>query len=132
MLWLQRDYRFHLHLAGGRPVAAFILGLAFGFGWTPCIGPILGAILALAASTTGDAGRGVLLLAVYSAGLGLPFLIAGLLFHGFLTFFKQFRSYIRLFEILTGVLLALVGLLLMLNWFERLTGWLYRLFPLSS
>jgi len=73
--WLQRDFRFHPHhLAGGLPVPAFILGLAFGFGWTPCIGPILGAILTLSATQTTVSG-GVGLLATYAAGPGVPFLL---------------------------------------------------------
>ena len=71
---MERDLRFHLDLPGGQPVASYVLGLAFGFGWTPCIGPILGAILtASAASAT--VGEGVVLLAIYSAGLGVPFLV---------------------------------------------------------
>src|SRR5690606_26442620 len=72
---MQREFRFHLSVPGGRPISAYVLGLAFGFGWTPCIGPILGAILtASAASAT--VPEGVALLAIYSAGLGIPFLLA--------------------------------------------------------
>ena len=70
---MERDLRFHLDLPGGQPVASYVLGLAFGFGWTPCIGPILGAILT-ASATSATIGEGVALLAVYSAGLGVPFL----------------------------------------------------------
>ena len=79
------------------------MGLAFAAGWTPCIGPILGAILALAAGTSTDTLHGIALLATYSAGLGIPFLLAGLLFHQFLAFFNRFKAYIRLMEIITGV-----------------------------
>ena len=77
MPWLQRDFRFHPRLGGGHPVAAYVLGLAFGFGWTPCIGPVLGAILTVSAVQTSASG-GVALLSFYAAGLGVPFLLAAL------------------------------------------------------
>ena len=72
--FLARDTRFHLDIPGGRPFGAYVLGLAFAFGWTPCIGPILGAILPLSTSS-GSMDSGVSLLAIYSTGLGLPFLL---------------------------------------------------------
>ena len=74
---MQRDARFHLDLPGGRAIGAYLLGLAFAFGWTPCIGPVLGAILTMGASTA-DVGRGTALLAVYSLGLGVPFPAGGI------------------------------------------------------
>ena len=76
-VWLMRDFRFHTALAGGSPLSAYILGLAFAFGWTPCIGPILGAILTVGA-TSATVSDGVTLLAIYSLGLGVPFLLAAL------------------------------------------------------
>ena len=75
--WMNRDARFHLEPGGGRTLGALLLGVAFAFGWTPCIGPVLGAILTLGASTA-DVAKGATLLAVYSLGLGLPFLLAAL------------------------------------------------------
>jgi cytochrome c-type biogenesis protein len=84
---LQRDWRFGQTLEGGRPTAAFLLGLAFAVGWTPCIGPILGAILALS-STHANAETGMLYLAVYSLGLAIPFLATAL-------FIKHFRARVR-------------------------------------
>ncbi len=72
--WLQRDFRFDVVLPGGRPVAAYLLGMAFAFGWTPCIGPMLGAILTVSAASA-TVSKGVTLLAVYSLGLGVPFLV---------------------------------------------------------
>jgi cytochrome c biogenesis protein CcdA len=75
--WLQRDLRLHVLGEGGQPVAAYALGLAFGFGWTPCIGPVLGAILTVVAAQA-KVTEGVALLAVYSLGLGLPFVLAAL------------------------------------------------------
>jgi len=113
-------------------VGTFLVGLAFAAGWTPCIGPILGTILAMAAGTTGGLGRGVFLLTMYSAGLGVPFLISGLLFHGFLSFFNRFRKHIRLVEIGTGVLLMVVGVLLFFDLFSMMSGFLYRYLPMTG
>jgi cytochrome c-type biogenesis protein len=110
-------------------IGTFLVGVAFAAGWTPCIGPILGAILAMAASSAGGVGKGVVLLAAYSAGLGLPFLLSGLLFHSFLHLFQRFKRYIRLVELVTGVLLMLVGVLLFFDLFTRLAAYLYLLFP---
>ena len=109
----------------------FLVGVAFAAGWTPCIGPVLGAILALTAGVSSGAGEGVLLLAVYSAGLGIPFLVSGLLFHGFMTFFNRFRRYVRFTEIVTGVLLMGVGILLFFDLFLRLSGIFSRWLPIA-
>ncbi len=109
----------------------FLVGIAFAAGWTPCIGPILGAILAIAASSSGGAMKGILLLSVYSAGLGLPFIVSGLLFHAFLGFFNRFKKHIRLTEILTGALLMVAGVLLFFDLMPRITGYLYQYFPVS-
>lgn len=73
--WFERDVRFHGSIPGGRPLGAFVLGLAFGFGWTPCIGPVLGGILTVSALSS-TAAAGIVLLAVYSLGLGVPFLLS--------------------------------------------------------
>lgn len=112
-------------------IGTFLVGVAFAAGWTPCIGPILGAILAIAAGSTGGVGHGVLLLSVYSAGLGLPFLISGILFHAFLGFFDRFKKHIRVVEIATGVLLMVAGGLLFFDQFSRIAGFLYEFFPPS-
>ncbi len=109
-------------------IGTFVVGVAFAAGWTPCIGPILASILLVAASS-GQATAGVSLLAVYSLGLGLPFLISGLLFHHFLIAFNRFRKYIRLIEIGTGVMLMAVGIMLMFNLLGRLTMFLYQWIP---
>jgi cytochrome c-type biogenesis protein len=122
------EKRFQVHNKPAGYAGSFLVGVAFAAGWTPCIGPILGAIFALAAGMSGSAGRGVLLLAVYSAGLGIPFLLSGLLFHGFLSFFNRFRKYIRLAEIATGTLLMIVGLLLLSNGFGRVSAFFYGWF----
>jgi cytochrome c-type biogenesis protein len=126
------EKRVQIHTKPSGFVGTFLVGLAFAAGWTPCIGPILGAILALAAGTTGNLGRGVALLAVYSAGLGLPFLLSGLLFHSFLNFFNRFRKHIRLMEIFTGVLLMVAGAMLFFDMIGRLSGYLYRWLPVTG
>lgn len=126
------EKRVQLHSKPSGYFGTVLVGVAFAAGWTPCIGPILGAILALAAGTTGDPLRGVLLLATYSFGLGVPFLISGLLFHSFLSFFNRFRKHIRLLEIFTGALLMLAGILLFFDLFGSLSGYLYRFIPVSG
>jgi cytochrome c-type biogenesis protein len=105
-----------------------LVGMAFGAGWTPCIGPVLGGILSLAATTV-EVERGMLLLAVYSAGLGLPFLLAALALESFLRWFQRFRPLLPWVMRISGGLLVLVGLLLITGEFTRLAGWLQGLTP---
>lgn len=123
------DKRVHLQRKPSGFAGTFLVGIAFAAGWTPCIGPILGSILAMVAGSSGGIGQGVWLLTAYSAGLGLPFLLAGLLFHGFLGFFNRFRKHIRITEIFTGVLLMVVGICLFFDLFGRMSGYLYRWLP---
>jgi len=125
------EKRVHIRNKPTGFIGTFLVGVAFAAGWTPCIGPILGAILAIAASSSGGVGRGVLLLSCYSAGLGVPFLLSGILFHAFLGFFERFKKYIRVVEIVTGVLLMIAGVLLFFDQFTRLSGYFYQLFPPS-
>ena len=126
------EKRVHIHTKPSGFFGTLLVGIAFAAGWTPCIGPILGGILAMVAGTSGGAGRGILLLAVYSVGLGIPFLISGLLFHGFLGFFNRFRKHIRIMEIVTGVLLMTVGVMLFFGLFGKLSGYLYRFIPMAG
>lgn len=125
------EKRVQLHKKPSGFIGTFVVGLAFAAGWTPCIGPILASILMVAASS-GQVGDGVGLLAVYSMGLGVPFLLSGLLFHQFLSAFKRFRQYIRLFEIGTGIMLIIVGIMLMFNLLGKLTNILYQWFPVQG
>ncbi len=102
-------------------VGAFLVGAAFAFGWTPCIGPILAGILGLAA-TQETVGKGMLLLLVYSAGLGIPFLLTSLGVAQFMKWFARFRRYLRIVEIFSGVLLIVIGLFIVtdrLSWLAR-------------
>jgi len=105
-----------------------LVGMAFGAGWTPCIGPVRGAILGLAA-TSHDLARGVLLLAVYSAGLAVPFLVAAVALDSFLGWFQRFRRYLPWVMRVTGVLLIFVGGLMVTGEFTRLAGWLQQFTP---
>jgi cytochrome c-type biogenesis protein len=126
--WLNRDV--HLRSTGTQPGiwSGFLLGFAFAFGWTPCIGPILTTVLALAANSDTIA-RGVLLLAIYSAGLAIPFLLAALGIVQFLKFYQRFRKYLHAVELFSGTLLLFVGGLVFLN---RLTWLVAKLSFLNS
>ncbi len=112
--WLNRDV--HLRSTATQPGiwSGFLLGFAFAFGWTPCIGPILATVLALAAASDTIA-RGVLLLAVYSAGLAIPFLLTALGISQFMVFYKNFRKYLHAVELFSGALLLFVGGLVFVN-----------------
>lgn len=126
--WFHRDLRFHPHLKGGGPVAAYVLGLAFGFGWTPCIGPVLGAILTVTAVTAVSVD-GVALLGVYSAGLGVPFLLAAA-FTGALT--KHLKLLRRLggpFQVVAGIVLVVMGIAMLTGQLTVFAWWLLRTFP---
>jgi cytochrome c-type biogenesis protein len=125
------EKRVQLHRKPSGYFGTFIVGVAFAAGWTPCIGPILASILMIAA-TSGQIGEGVGLLSVYSLGLGVPFLLSGLLFHQFLVAFNRFRKYIRLVEIGTGVMLMAVGIMLMFNLMGRITMYLYQYIPVQG
>jgi cytochrome c-type biogenesis protein len=114
-----------------RPVGfwgAYVMGLAFAIGWTPCIGPILAAILAVAASEA-TVARGAGLLAVYSLGLGLPFIIAALAIEPFTAFMARFRSHLAHVERVMGGLLVLTGIAFLGGFFTQFNSWLLELFP---
>lgn len=119
--WLNRDV--HFRKLGGKPgiFSGFLLGFAFAFGWTPCIGPILTGVLTLAAAEE-TLGRAVLLLVAYSAGLAIPFLITALGIGGFLKFYQRFRRHLHAVEVFSGVLLLAVGGLVFFNRLTWLSG----------
>ncbi len=108
--------------------SAYLMGLAFAFGWTPCIGPILAAILTVAGSQE-TVGRGALLLAAYALGLGLPFIAAALAMERFLAFSKRFRSQFARLEKAVGVALVLTGVAFLTGGVQAASGWLIELFP---
>jgi cytochrome c-type biogenesis protein len=126
--WLTRERRLQLEHKSVGYLGSSLVGMAFGAGWTPCIGPVLGAILGLAA-TSADLSRGMLLLAVYSAGLAVPFLIAAVAVEQFLDWFQRFRRYLPWVMRISGALLVLVGVLLLTGEFTRMAGWLQTFTP---
>ena len=107
---------------------AYVMGLAFAFGWTPCIGPILAAILAVAASKA-TVAKGAGLLAVYSLGLGLPFIIAAFAVEPFAAFLARFRTHLAHVERVMGALLVLTGVAFLAGFFTQLNSWLIETFP---
>lgn len=109
-------------------LGAYVVGLAFAFGWTPCIGPILGAIL-LYASQQQTVGEGVLLLAAYSAGLGIPFILSGLAINAFFAAFSRLRRHMKVVEYVAGAMLVGVGLLLVTGRLTVLASFFSKLFP---
>jgi cytochrome c-type biogenesis protein len=121
--WLYMDKRLHNVKTEATMLGAFLLGFAFAFGWTPCIGPILATILALAAAQ-GTVLKGMLLLAVYSLGLAVPFLITSLAINRFLDFYKGFRRYLHAVEVVSGVVLIAIGLLVFTRHFTLLAKYL--------
>jgi cytochrome c-type biogenesis protein len=125
---LLSEHRMQLEQKPLGYLGSAVVGMAFAAGWTPCIGPVLGGILGLAATST-DVTRGMLLLAVYSAGLALPFLLAAIAVESFLGWFQRFRRFLPWVMRLSGLLLILVGGLLVTGQFTRLAGWLQGLTP---
>jgi len=109
-------------------LGSLAVGITFAIGWTPCVGPILGAILSLA-GTAETVGRGVGLLVAYSAGLGFPFLLSALALGPFLRFFKRYRPFIPVVERSAGALLVVVGVLVYTNYFVVLNAWAISLTP---
>jgi cytochrome c-type biogenesis protein len=119
--WLNRDVRIQSKIGQPGVWSGFLLGFAFAFGWTPCIGPILATVLALAAASD-TVARGILLLAVYSAGLAVPFLLTALGIGQFLRFYQNFRKYLHAVEVFSGALLIFVGGLVFVNKLTWLSG----------
>lgn len=128
MPFLERDIRMDAGDRGGSAFGAYVLGLAFAFGWTPCIGPQLGAILSLAASEA-NVARGTLLLAVYAAGLGIPFLLVAIFFPRLTGLMAWMTRHMEKIERLMGLLLWTIGLLMLTGGFSSFSYWLLETFP---
>lgn len=120
---LYTDARLHSVKGGSTPLGAFVIGFAFAFGWTPCLGPILAAILTIA-SEQDKVAKGVLLLSVYSLGLAVPFLLTSLGIERFLKFYSRFRSHMHALEVVSGGLLIGLGILLVIGRFTLISNWL--------
>ena len=126
--FLAMDKRLHFaHTTTSYP-ATFLAGVGFAAGWSPCIGPVLAAVLALAGSTS-SVGLGTAYLLVYSLGLGIPFIVTALALNWMLPLFRRFKRYLHAVEIVAGLLVIGMGLILVTDSFLRFTGFLYREFP---
>jgi cytochrome c-type biogenesis protein len=120
--WLYTDARLHSVKGGSTPWGAFVVGFAFAFGWTPCVGPILAVILGFAAAQN-SVMKGILLLAVYSLGLAVPFLLTSLGIERFLKFYSRFRSHMHVLEVASGGLLIALGALLVAGRFTLISSY---------
>lgn len=123
---LYREARFQTNKSG--LIGAYVMGLAFAFGWTPCIGPVLGTILAMAGSSK-SVVDGALMLAVYSAGLGIPFILASMYVGPFMMFLNRFKKHLSIVEKIMGGLLILTGILFLTGGMQKMSYWLLETFP---
>ncbi|WP_306224452.1 cytochrome c biogenesis CcdA family protein [Bosea beijingensis] len=129
--WLERELRFNPSIAGGRPMGAYLLGLAFAFGWTPCIGPVLGAILTVSA-TSPTPSTGIALLSIYSLGLALPFLITALFADSITVHLRRMRGAGRGLQVLAGIVMIVMGLAMMSGQLSTMAFWLLETFPILA
>jgi cytochrome c-type biogenesis protein len=125
---LQREARFHIESRPAGLIGAYVIGLAFAFGWTPCVGPVLAAILFVAAGDDSVLYGGSLL-GAYAAGLGVPFLLAALAAGPFTGFMQRFRRHVRTVEIVLGLLLIVTGVLFLTGMMSEIAYWLLETFP---
>jgi cytochrome c-type biogenesis protein len=125
---LHREARYHADARPAGLIGAYLIGVAFAFGWTPCIGPVLAAILAIAAGEN-SVSQGVGLLLVYSLGLGIPFIVAAIAIRPFLTTMQRFRKHLATVEKLLGGFLVLTGILFLTNSMTLISAWMLELFP---
>ncbi len=125
---LNREVRYHAQSRPAGLAGACLIGIAFAFGWTPCIGPVLAAILFIAASEE-TVGQGIGLLAIYSLGLGIPFIAAALSVRPFLKFLQRFRRHLGMVERVMGGLLVVTGILFITGSMSTIAYWLLELFP---
>lgn len=126
--WLQRDFRIHTHLKGGTPLTAYLLGLAFAFGWTPCIGPVLAAILTFSAVAS-DPTVGVIYLSIYSLGLGIPFLLAAIFMEQFKKRVKVLSRYSRYMQLGAGIIMIIMGIAMVTGRLTLFSIWMLEMFP---
>ncbi|RUW60706.1 cytochrome c biogenesis protein CcdA [Mesorhizobium sp. M7A.F.Ca.US.008.03.1.1] len=129
--WMMREARFHADIPGGRAMSAYVLGLAFAFGWTPCIGPILGAILTVGAGSA-TVIDGVALLAIYSLGLGVPFLLAALFTDSLTRRLKAMRRTGSVLQIAAGGVMMAMGVAMITGQMSAFSYWLLDRFPILT
>ncbi len=128
---LYREARYHANMQGASLVGAYFIGLAFAFGWTPCIGPVLATVLAVAANENSMA-RGVQLLFVYSLGLGIPFILAAVAIRPFLSFLQRAKAHLALIEKAMGLLLVATGIMFLTGTMGWLGQWMIETFPVLT
>ena len=129
--WLQREFRLHPGLLGGRPLAAYVIGIAFAFGWTPCIGPVLGAILTTSA-VSATVPQGIALLTFYSIGLGLPFLAAAVFTDTLMLRLSGLRRLGRTLQLGAGAIVAGMGVAMLTGELTSFSYWLLDTFPILA
>jgi cytochrome c-type biogenesis protein len=129
--WLERDIRFHGEIRGGRAIGAYLLGLAFGFGWTPCIGPVLGAILTVSALSS-TATTGVALLTIYSFGLGVPFLASAAFADSVMRRLKAMRRLGRALQVAAGGVMIAMGIAMITGAMSAFSFWLIENIPVLA
>jgi cytochrome c-type biogenesis protein len=128
---LYREARFEAHTQGASLAGAYLIGLAFAFGWTPCIGPVLAAVLAVAANEN-SVQRGVALLFTYSLGLGIPFILAAVAIRPFMAFLKYMKHHLGLVEKVMGLLLLITGIMFLTGTMTWVGQWMIETFPVLS
>lgn len=129
--WLQRDLRLHPRLSTAGPVPAYLLGLAFAFGWTPCIGPILGAILTTSAASA-TLAQGVTLLTAYSLGLGVPFVVVAVSTNGLTGKLRRYARLGRVLQTVAGAAMVIMGLAMATGQLTNFSYWLLGVFPVLA
>ena len=129
--WLQRDLHFHVDIKGGRPLGAYVIGVAFAFGWAPCIGPVLGAILTVSA-VAATVSSGTSLLAAYSLGLALPFLATAIYTDKLLGWLKSMRRFGRWLQVGAGASMVLMGVAMITGMLTASSFWLLQTFPVFA
>ena len=129
--WLQRELRFHRNFTGGQPVSAYLIGTAFAFGWTPCIGPVLGAILTTSA-VSATVPQGIALLSLYSLGLGLPFLASAIFTESLMLRLRVFGRLGRSLHFGAGAIVAGMGVAILTGELTTFSYWLLDTFPLLA
>tara|TARA_B100001093_G_C26690919_1_gene954767 strand:- start:314 stop:1027 length:714 start_codon:yes stop_codon:yes gene_type:complete len=129
--FLNKEFKFYISKYSENLIFPFIVGMGFAFGWTPCIGPILGSVLALS-SLDSTLYQGIFLLFVYSIGLGIPFILSGYFLGNFLVFSKKIKKFILLIQKTSGIILILTGLLILTSKLQIIGFYLLDLFPFLS
>lgn len=125
--FLMQEHRVDVKEKPAGLVGSLLVGLAFGAGWSPCVGPLLGSALALA-STKQTVGAGIILLGAYSLGMGIPFILAALAFNHFMAASKKMRRYMETFTKAAGVFLMIMGIVMFMGWFDLISMWIQGLF----